>query len=278
MGFLSKHKTPLCCSHSCSNKYQAQIRKQTIDPETGLSLSALYAHKASLKNKQNGYYQSAAHKKTAAQNLSKIRLRPDVQKKMQRSFLNRRTKGLDGLSPAQKSTQKSMQTKVIRGIITPTEHKTEFERYEYLVQQCTSQNNLSELRHFDKRGLAKSGMDNYHLDHIYSIFDGFNNHVPPEIIGHINNLRFIPWYENISKNNKSGCTLEELFVKTGYEYYKYYAKDYEEIQKSKCSATKMNMVKSVCKFCGIITNIGNHNRWHGQNCKMWSKEPVSKLT
>lgn len=52
----------------------------------------------------------------------------------------------------------------------------------------------------------------YHLDHIYSIRDGFLNNVPPEIVGHWTNLRLIPREENQRKNYKSELTLEELIL------------------------------------------------------------------
>jgi len=56
----------------------------------------------------------------------------------------------------------------------------------------------------------------YHLDHIYSIIDGFNNDVPPEIISHPNNLQMLLEYDNLSKNNKSDISLEELYNRYSY--------------------------------------------------------------
>ena len=50
----------------------------------------------------------------------------------------------------------------------------------------------------------------YHLDHIYSIRDGFINNVPPEVIGHWTNLRLMPRLDNQKKNHKSERTLEEV--------------------------------------------------------------------
>jgi hypothetical protein len=50
----------------------------------------------------------------------------------------------------------------------------------------------------------------YHLDHIYSISDGFVNNVTPEKIGNYKNLRVITAQENLKKNKKSLMTLEEI--------------------------------------------------------------------
>jgi len=51
----------------------------------------------------------------------------------------------------------------------------------------------------------------YHLDHIYSRKEGFDNDVPPEIIGHWTNLRLLP--ARINNGKSAGCdkTIEKLY-------------------------------------------------------------------
>lgn len=79
--------------------------------------------------------------------------------------------------------------------------KSELAKYKFLVCLATRQQPIQNLESFDKRGpTGKDGA--FHLDHIYPITQGFENKIPPEIIGHICNLRFIPWKENISKGNR----------------------------------------------------------------------------
>lgn len=51
----------------------------------------------------------------------------------------------------------------------------------------------------------------WHLDHIYSIMDGWLNNVSPEIIGHHSNLQMIDGNLNRSKNCRSDKTLKKLF-------------------------------------------------------------------
>jgi hypothetical protein len=50
----------------------------------------------------------------------------------------------------------------------------------------------------------------FQLDHIYSISDGFDNHVSPFVISHINNLRILAWEDNAVKSYSSHMTLEQL--------------------------------------------------------------------
>lgn len=266
--FFPNKETQLCCSHKCSNKYQAKIRKETIDPKTGMSLSKIYSNRAAIAIKKAGFYGSKKHREQAAFNLKKTLSQSGVRDKLKIALQNRKIKNKDGLSAAQKSAIKAMRTKAQKGMLVPIEQKPEFERYKFLVDHFTRNANLASLENSNKRGRAKNGVQSYHLDHIYSVFDGFNNNVPPEIIGDISNLRYIPWYENVSKNYKSDCSLNELFEKAGRLFCQYYPDNYVEIKKEKCSARKMNDMRITCSFCNKTTTPGNHSRWHGVRCKL----------
>lgn len=52
--------------------------------------------------------------------------------------------------------------------------------------------------------------DNYHLDHIYSVHDGFINKVDKHIIASPVNLRIMRSRKNVKKNKKSDISLETL--------------------------------------------------------------------
>lgn len=56
----------------------------------------------------------------------------------------------------------------------------------------------------------KIGKCKHHLDHKYSIHDGFHNDVPIEIISHPYNLQILFCKENLKKNKNSCITLSEL--------------------------------------------------------------------
>lgn len=77
---------------------------------------------------------------------------------------------------------------------------TEKKKYYNEVHKITKRQPIETLEFFEKRGKAKKGTDNYQLDHIIPISEGFRNNIDPNIIGNISNLRFIPWKENILRN------------------------------------------------------------------------------
>ena len=79
--------------------------------------------------------------------------------------------------------------------------------YKSRALAVTRRNNLSVLENYDKRGIV-----DYHLDHRYSIFEGFKNNIDVEIIGHIKNLEMISYIENTSNHVKCSITLEELLT------------------------------------------------------------------
>jgi len=75
----------------------------------------------------------------------------------------------------------------------------EFEKYRKQVWSITSKQPLEKLKNFEKRGrLGVEGA--FNIDHIYSIHKGFMTGIDPVIIGNIDNLRMIPWLENIKKH------------------------------------------------------------------------------
>lgn len=62
----------------------------------------------------------------------------------------------------------------------------------------------TQLTNIEKRGRK------FHLDHKYSIFEGFSNNIDADILAHICNLEILPSTINESKNIKSSITLIEL--------------------------------------------------------------------
>jgi len=85
----------------------------------------------------------------------------------------------------------------------------EQEKYRRQVINLTKKQPLYLLENYDKRGC--SGINGaYHLDHKYSITEGFKNNIKPEIIASLNNLVFIPWKDNVMKRTKCSITKEEL--------------------------------------------------------------------
>jgi transposase-like protein len=86
---------------------------------------------------------------------------------------------------------------------------SEFKNYRREVISITKKQPIYELSNFDKRGV--SGIDgNFHLDHKFSIVEGFKQKIDPNIIGGIKNLEFIPWKENVMKRTNCSINITEL--------------------------------------------------------------------
>jgi len=89
--------------------------------------------------------------------------------------------------------------------------RTEYELYYNAVKLVTNENWYKEFRSINGAGPCKRNKD-MHLDHIYSIAEGFKNNIPPYIIGHCTNLRLLPKLENSSKGARCDKTIDELFA------------------------------------------------------------------
>jgi hypothetical protein len=82
-------------------------------------------------------------------------------------------------------------------------NRNEFLRYKTKVQRLTEQTYAKFINdinpHFYPRALA--GVEGgYHLDHIKSIWVGYQENVSPEEIAKKENLQMLPWLDNIKKN------------------------------------------------------------------------------
>lgn len=85
----------------------------------------------------------------------------------------------------------------------------ELKKYKRAVMKVTLKQPIHTLPNFNKRGITGvAGV--YHLDHKYSILEGFKNKINPEVIGNINNLEFIPWEVNIQKRTRCSIKLSNL--------------------------------------------------------------------
>lgn len=86
---------------------------------------------------------------------------------------------------------------------------SDFKKYRKEVINITKKQPIHELPNFNRRGV--SGVEgNYHLDHKFSIVEGFIQNINPKIIGNIKNLEFIPWEENVKKRTKCSINIIEL--------------------------------------------------------------------
>jgi len=115
----------------------------------------------------------------------------------------------------QKVLQKVRQTLIRLGKWLGDDQIPLFQVYQRKVSHFT---NKSIKKKFTSEDLSKTGRSGVvgalQIDHIFSVKEGFLNNILPQIIGHENNLRLIPWYENDKKKSKCDITLDQLFELT----------------------------------------------------------------
>lgn len=114
-----------------------------------------------------------------------------------------------GTAEFKKRIEKTRNTFEKKGIWVPLNDMSDYKLYHRKVWEITNQNDLSQIKNYEKRGRAgQPGA--FHLDHKFSISRGYIEKISPEIIGSIKNLEFIPWEENVTKQGKCSVLLEEI--------------------------------------------------------------------
>lgn len=224
----------LCCSRSCATKYQQNFLiskeqkeiiykkrtennrkkpkevlraeadkriKTTIERygENAFSLISKKGHQTKLKNGNNHYDRVHIKKLTV--------LDENVLNNYQRVHL-KHLSNIDenGNNYYERRNLKNYET----GVWTKPEDKTLLEQYKIKVYKFMYKfkEEIKQLKNFELRG--RTSENGYHLDHKFSIKEGFNQKIDPEIIGHICNLEMIPGEINQSKNRKCSIELNSL--------------------------------------------------------------------
>ena len=95
--------------------------------------------------------------------------------------------------------------------------KSERNAYRSEVEYYTK---LSWINYFDEINPTRIERGpEQHLDHIFSIHEGFNQCIPPEIVGHWTNLQMLSRSKNDSKNTECWKTKDQLLE--DYDKYKH---------------------------------------------------------
>ena len=118
----------------------------------------------------------------------------------------------DSLSEEERThlTDKILKTKFDKGIITDPALKSEFEIYYNAVRNLSDRNYKKHKSLINPCNFSR-GRTSYHLDHIFSIKEAYENNVPIEVVSHVSNLRMLKYDENIAKGGLSDKSLSELF-------------------------------------------------------------------
>lgn len=187
-----------------SNNHKQKVKEvlQTIDENTGKTI-----HQTAIEKAQKTLHSVDEHGISGYKKLG--------QKTRATHMTNIDEHGRNGYSVlASKAIIKGNKTKADKGLIFDTSTKPLFHRYKVIVLHLTEKHR-KKLTAGYKTGLAGE-VDVWHIDHCYSIKEGFKNKISPLIIAHENNLKMIPWEENLEKSASSSISLEELFSVTGY--------------------------------------------------------------
>lgn len=92
---------------------------------------------------------------------------------------------------------------------------TEWQQYKYEVERITKQSYKAFMSEINPYNFTRgpSGIDgSYHLDHIISRRYCFENDIPACLCGSKENLRMIPWLENVSKGRRIVTDIPSIFV------------------------------------------------------------------
>ena len=184
------------CGPICSRRWAANNRSDS------------WKQKASLA-KQGQNNPMFGVRQTNPNSLSNLNRKGLTGKRQTEESNRKRSIALMGKEVKPESIKKMIQTKIDKGIFWKPDDPEyiEFKKYRRKVYYWTSKNDLTQLKYHEKRSRV-----GYHLDHKYSIIEGFKNKVPPKVIGSIDNLEFIPYNVNVSKGTKCSIKLEELYV------------------------------------------------------------------
>jgi len=190
-----KEQARLFCGPICSRRWTANNR------------SDAWKQKASLA-KQGENNPMFGVSQTNPNSLANLNRNGSAGKQQSIESNIKRSESLKGITRSKETINKIKQTKIDKGIIWKPDDPeySEFKKYRRKVYYWTSKNNLNVLENSDKRGRGR-----YHLDHKYSIAEGFRNKVSPKIIGSIDNLEFLHYTTNIKKGTSCSITLEKLY-------------------------------------------------------------------
>lgn len=100
-----------------------------------------------------------------------------------------------------------------RGDIIPLDQLSEWQQYSKEVRNATERvyrAHKQEINPNDFKRAARTEPNAYELDHIVSVYYGFRNNIPAELIASKENLQMLPWRENGAKGRKYDATSGKL--------------------------------------------------------------------
>lgn len=95
-------------------------------------------------------------------------------------------------------------------------YKDGWELYKFIVWRETEKNYKKYYSLINPNNLKRGS--NHHLDHKFSISEGFKNKIEPKIIASIGNLEIINSKDNMSKGSKCSLTIKKLLENSEESY------------------------------------------------------------
>lgn len=100
--------------------------------------------------------------------------------------------------------------KICSGYKSEIAEQTEFIKYKKQVWSYTNKSYRLHKSTINPDSIPRSRK--FHLDHKFSIIDGYKNNILPETIGHYKNLQILSAKDNRTKWGDSSITLEEIML------------------------------------------------------------------
>jgi len=206
------------CSPACSALETAMMRSKTLrdKPSSEKKKSQEMAHQTSIQKYGKDYASARANKRTRdiLVKTEKARCEAMIAKYgvANPSFLEsthakrRNTYASRTLDQRIATREKIMRTRILNGNSVPDNHPSILgtkKQYTRRVRYLTNKT-VKELNLFEGRSITQ------HVDHLFSIADGFKYQVNPQVLAHPANLRTLPRSENSRKNAKSSISLSDL--------------------------------------------------------------------
>ncbi len=92
----------------------------------------------------------------------------------------------------------------------PLKKLNDWSLYKRNVHNLTKKNYRKYKKIINSKNLPR-GRGEYHLDHKFSVYEGFKNNIAPYIIANVNNLQMLSEFNNGSKGANCSITLKELY-------------------------------------------------------------------
>lgn len=216
------------CSISCSTKYQMlvltpwteeskskmvkKIKETKLKKYGSETYNNSEKHKESrLKNNDGKWFSELSLRKKEETTLSKYGVKNVSQSDIIKLKVEETTLKNYGIKRFPNiSKEKVRKVNEEKGRWIPLDSLSDYKYYLRLVKIITNSQDISGLENLDKRGMSSLD-ESFHLDHKFSIFQGFTENILPIYIGSIQNLKMLESKTNISKGRSCSITKEELF-------------------------------------------------------------------